>query len=68
MLLFFKYTRENKTIMKSIPSMKIFLTAAILLICFFSNNKLNAQDSLSQYILTPKAGPEPRINGPKVLV
>jgi alpha-galactosidase len=25
---------------------------------------LNAQDTLSKYILTPKAGPEPRINGP----
>ena len=27
---------------------------------------LKAQDSLSQYILTPKAGPAPRINGPKI--
>src|SRR2546426_2930574 len=27
---------------------------------------VNAQDTLSKYILTPKAGPEPRINGPKV--
>lgn len=25
-----------------------------------------AQDTLSKYILTPKAGPEPKINGPKV--
>src|SRR5437016_5547665 len=27
---------------------------------------VNAQDTLSKYILTPKAGPEPHINGPKV--
>ncbi|TDH20076.1 alpha-galactosidase [Segetibacter sp. 3557_3] len=31
----------------------------------FGINDLNAQDSLSAYILTPKPGPAPKINGPK---
>jgi alpha-galactosidase len=38
----------------------------ILLLCSGIAPALYAQDSLSQYILTPKAGPEPRINGPKI--
>lgn len=33
--------------------------------CFLSNRTF-AQDTLSKYILTPKPGPEPRINGPKI--
>ncbi|MFL5738788.1 MAG: putative Ig domain-containing protein [Flavisolibacter sp.] len=41
---------------------KIF---SILFFCF-TISVGNAQDSLSKYILTPKAGPAPRINGPKV--
>ena len=46
--------------------MKSFFTTLVLLIHFFPGYKLHAQDSLSQYILTPKLGPAPRINGPKV--
>jgi alpha-galactosidase len=38
----------------------------IILICFSYSHALKAQDSLSKYILTPKSGPEPRINGPKI--
>lgn len=32
----------------------------------FTSNIVYAQDTLSKYILTPKQGPEPHINGPKV--
>ena len=42
---------------------KIFITSFT---CFLLATNLKAQDSLSQYILTPKAGPVPRINGPKI--
>jgi len=42
---------------------KIFITSFT---CFLLAINLKAQDSLSQYILTPKAGPAPRINGPKI--
>jgi len=42
---------------------KIFITS---LTCFLLAANLKAQDSLSQYILTPKTGPAPRINGPKI--
>jgi alpha-galactosidase len=47
---------------------RAFTTTATMLICCFYSLVLNAQtnDSLSKYILTPKAGPEPRINGPKI--
>ena len=49
-------------------SKRIYLQKALLaLLCIFLNTALTAQDSLSQYILTPKSGPSPRINGPKVL-
>jgi alpha-galactosidase len=37
-----------------------------LLVFLFLTGACIAQDTLSQYILTPKAGAEPRINGPKV--
>ena len=42
---------------------KLFITSFT---CFLLATNLKAQDSLSQYILTPKAGPVPRINGPKI--
>ena len=38
----------------------------ILLIGGLFAGALHAQDTLSQYILTPKSGPAPHINGPKV--
>src|SRR5688572_27540397 len=38
-----------------------FLSASII-----SMNELKAQDTLAKYILTPKPGPAPKINGPKV--
>jgi len=48
-------------------SKRIYLQTALLaLLCIFLNVALTAQDSLSQYILTPKSGPAPQINGPKV--
>src|SRR3982751_6326582 len=40
--------------------------AIVLWLCCFFSAATIAQDSLSQYILTPKPGPEPRINGPRV--
>jgi alpha-galactosidase len=42
---------------------KIFF---ILFLCSTYTSILRAQDTLSKYILTPKSGPSPRINGPKV--
>ena len=42
---------------------KIFL---VFFIFSSSFNVLKAQDTLSKYILTPKSGPEPRINGATV--
>lgn len=39
---------------------------ALALLCGFTSEGIKAQDTLSQYILTPKPGPAPRINGPKV--
>ena len=41
---------------------KLGCIAALCLFTLVSS----AQDTLSKYILTPKAGPSPRINGPKV--
>jgi alpha-galactosidase len=38
----------------------------LLLFLFLTGYVVNGQDTLSKYILTPKAGPEPKINGPKV--
>ena len=38
----------------------------LILICWGYSPAATAQDSLSRYILTPKSGPEPRINGPKI--
>ena len=51
--------------MLSTLSGKCLLTVT-LLCCNGFMSGVKAQDSLSAYILTPKAGPEPRINGPKV--
>jgi alpha-galactosidase len=45
---------------------KFVRTATVIVAVFFYGACLQAQDSLSQFILTPKAGPQPRINGPKV--
>jgi alpha-galactosidase len=48
------------------PAVKKYLYAiavTILLHCFYN---VQAQDTLSKYILTPKAGAAPRINGPKI--
>ncbi|WP_114781882.1 putative Ig domain-containing protein [Botryobacter ruber] len=42
---------------------KLFL---LLWCCLACGTTVNAQEDLSKYILTPKPGPEPRINGPKV--
>jgi len=42
---------------------KIFITSFT---CFLLAANLKAQDSLSQYILTPKTSPAPHINGPKI--
>jgi alpha-galactosidase len=48
-------------------SQKILLVLATMLIGnIFSVTQLFAQDTLSKYILTPKEGPAPRINGTKV--
>jgi alpha-galactosidase len=41
---------------------RIFLSS-----CLFVCSIAQAQDTLSNYILTPKAGPAPRINGPKIV-
>jgi alpha-galactosidase len=38
----------------------------VVLLCSLYGVTATAQDSLSQYILTPKPGPAPRITGPKV--
>lgn len=40
--------------------------AVPLLLLVVATSHIQAQDSLAQYILTPKPGPAPRINGPKV--
>ncbi|HEY4150870.1 MAG TPA: putative Ig domain-containing protein [Chitinophagaceae bacterium] len=45
---------------------KAALLSMVLLCSMASMNPLRAQDSLSAFILTPKAGPEPHINGSKV--
>ncbi|MES2418832.1 MAG: putative Ig domain-containing protein [Bacteroidota bacterium] len=45
----------------------IFKLTVMLLVGFsFWSNSLNAQSISAEAILTPKAGPEPQINGPKV--
>ncbi|MEO8405855.1 MAG: putative Ig domain-containing protein [Chitinophagaceae bacterium] len=43
-----------------------YAKAIVLWLCCFFSVAAIAQDSLSQYILTPKPGPAPRINGPRV--
>ena len=45
---------------------RFYIITVLSFVCFSFSITLKAQDSLSQYILTPKAGPAPRINGPKV--
>ena len=45
---------------------KAAFMAAVLFCSFFYKANAQNSDTLSQYILTPKAGPEPKINGPKV--
>ena len=45
---------------------KFFIAAIALLLIGSAANQTWAQDSLAQFILTPKPGPAPRINGPKV--
>lgn len=45
---------------------KLTCSAALLFVCFFNTANAQSSDTLSQYILTPKAGPQPKINGPKV--
>lgn len=40
--------------------------AVALFSCFFYKANAQSSDTLSKYILTPKAGPQPKINGPKV--
>src|SRR4051794_8836260 len=45
---------------------KIISTATLIVAVLICSYELQAQDTLSKYILTPKAGPQPRINGPKV--
>lgn len=50
--------------------MKRSVRCVFILLVFYSFNAVTAKaqevDTLSKYILTPKAGPAPRINGPKV--
>ncbi|HEV8286472.1 MAG TPA: glycoside hydrolase family 27 protein [Chitinophagaceae bacterium] len=46
-------------------TIRYFILVSLTLACSFFNEHLNAQDTLSKYILTPKPGPEPHINGPK---
>src|SRR5215203_2434435 len=41
---------------------KLFYITTFCFLCIASS----AQDTLSKYILTPKEGPSPKINGPKV--
>src|SRR5258705_5152238 len=55
----------NAAFMSQTRTGKYLLTAALLCCTSFMSG-LKAQDSLSAYILTPKAGPEPSINGAKV--
>src|SRR6266496_2657874 len=45
---------------------KFIPTVTMIVAVFVFSENLQAQDSLSKYILTPKAGPGPHINGPKV--
>jgi alpha-galactosidase len=42
------------------------LALAFLAASIVSTNELKAQDTLAKYILTPKSGPAPKINGSKV--
>ena len=42
-------------------SLKIFFLL-IMTVCSF-REVVNSQDTLTKYILTPKAGPQPKING-----
>jgi alpha-galactosidase len=44
----------------------VYKLCAMALLGCFTSEIVKAQDTLSQYILTPKPGPAPRINGPKV--
>ncbi len=51
-------------ILNTKKSLLLFVT--VLNICLLTANTIQAQDSNPAVILTPKAGPKPRINGPKV--
>jgi alpha-galactosidase len=46
--------------------MRYFFTALFTSVSVFCFSQTNTQDTLSKYILTPKAGPAPHINGPKI--
>jgi alpha-galactosidase len=54
--------------MSFISRKKVFCVSILFLftIVCYSQDNLSNQDTLSKYILTPKAGPQPKINGPKV--
>lgn len=57
----------NSTITSALRNRKFLLVlAAMLLGNIFNVTIVNAQDTLSKYILTPKPGLSPKINGPKV--
>jgi len=45
---------------------KLSCLSALLFVFFFTTINAQSSDTLSQYILTPKSGPKPKINGPKV--
>lgn len=47
-------------------SKKIGCYVAVFLIVISISDTAYSQDTLSKYILTPKQGPEPKINGPKI--
>src|SRR6476646_2791616 len=49
-------------------SKNFFLSGSLILVGLILSQPVKAQvDTLNKYILTPKAGPEPHINGAKVL-
>ena len=47
-----------------LSTLRVFITT--LIICFITGNTIKAQNVDPSLILTPKAGPQPRINGPKI--
>ena len=52
---------------KRTPSLaSLYCKVVAITLVFCCNNIADAQDSLSQYILTPRAGSGPSINGPRV--